>query len=919
MKKVLIGISLALLAAVAWAQGAQILNVLYLQVRCKTTGPDSAPTDHVRIYCLTSDDHVRQINDAGSVIDLASGGGGGNSFETQNVPSGTDPVADSSTDTLNWTSTGSTVTLTGDSSTDTINVEAVDVTCTGCLGSTEIAGLDAGDITTGTFGDARIDGALEENEIDLLDLGDAAAVDTCSASEIVRRNSTDANFECQTTPWIDARDYSTLQDAIDACPEGLGGADTAQCYVLLPPGVTQISAPLVIGDPEFSTSSNSLDTNKPNDGRIYGVVIAGWGKTLHTTGTEFSHGGSLIEYTGSRPTQATGVTVNFTDNGAALTADLDCAACTFSTWGYAAGDIVEVRRATASNNNSYHTVLSVASQTKLVIADRETDGGALDIVTETGTGDEEIWPYRPVVKVAGARTFVLSGFSIDGDHNEDGSGANVGIYLIGDNAGSGFPTTAGKIDVSYNDIYGIEGNSWAVMATGHGGDHNDQVDSMDVQYNSLHVTGCAKVDSSQSLTINIHGSGSCVYDTYGFDLKDGQTTVSQLNILSASGTSALASFKVPSDQDLNVTIANNEFEVSDGDIIQVEKAESLATNVAIRENRIALQGDPDSVSAVGADPETGTSTASTRTTLTDSGKSWTVNQWAGFMVFTAGQIRRVTSNTSTALTITPGWDTNPGAVAYRIYKNYGFVRLYGSRTFDLGSNIFLVADAGTGEGGDLTFDSNGSTNPAHVYSFGNTSSSGTHPHVDDQNGFSAYWCDSSLSGTEILNAGSYTTYSASGAPSNCYALNMRMNFLQTPAGGGAAQISFYDSAGTVNWLVGANSGELRFMNSASVSQAFFRTTAIFGNALGDVGQPAAGFLDQNATGWFWDENQGGSLSGTEGYLALGTAPKGTGTRCARFDANGLLVAASGDCPSGDTGGGGGISYAEAVAAVMAGF
>ena len=43
----------------------------------------------------------------------------------------------------------------------------VDVTCTGCLGPTEIAGLDAGDITSGTFADARVDGSLEADELTL--------------------------------------------------------------------------------------------------------------------------------------------------------------------------------------------------------------------------------------------------------------------------------------------------------------------------------------------------------------------------------------------------------------------------------------------------------------------------------------------------------------------------------------------------------------------------------------------------------------------------------------------------------------------------------------------------------------------------------------------------------------------------------
>lgn len=50
-----------------------------------------------------------------------SGGGSGNSFETIDTTSGTDPVADSSTDTLTLTA-GTGVTVTGDSSTDTVTI-----------------------------------------------------------------------------------------------------------------------------------------------------------------------------------------------------------------------------------------------------------------------------------------------------------------------------------------------------------------------------------------------------------------------------------------------------------------------------------------------------------------------------------------------------------------------------------------------------------------------------------------------------------------------------------------------------------------------------------------------------------------------------------------------------------------------------
>jgi len=53
------------------------------------------------------------------VDDAGSGGTASNSFETMNAPTGTDPVADSATDTLNWT-IDAPFTLTGDSTTDTM-------------------------------------------------------------------------------------------------------------------------------------------------------------------------------------------------------------------------------------------------------------------------------------------------------------------------------------------------------------------------------------------------------------------------------------------------------------------------------------------------------------------------------------------------------------------------------------------------------------------------------------------------------------------------------------------------------------------------------------------------------------------------------------------------------------------------------
>lgn len=64
-----------------------------------------------------------------SAIDVTVGlsGSGSNSFETISVPSGTSPVADSSTDTLTLTSSDGSVVIIGNSSTDTIDLKAVSV------------------------------------------------------------------------------------------------------------------------------------------------------------------------------------------------------------------------------------------------------------------------------------------------------------------------------------------------------------------------------------------------------------------------------------------------------------------------------------------------------------------------------------------------------------------------------------------------------------------------------------------------------------------------------------------------------------------------------------------------------------------------------------------------------------------------
>ena len=86
---------------------------------------------------------------------------------------------------------------------------------------------------------------------------------------------------------------------------------------------------------------------------------------------------------------------------------------------------------------------------------------------------------------------------------------------------------------------------------------------------------------------------------------------------------------------------------------------------------------------------TGTATAGTSTTLTNSGKAWGTNMWANYQVrITAGtgkgQIRSVASNTGTALTVSAAWTVTPDATSvYSIEGNDDYMYLMGNNAVTL--------------------------------------------------------------------------------------------------------------------------------------------------------------------------------------------------------------------------------------------
>jgi hypothetical protein len=80
---------------------------------------------------------------------------------------------------------------------------------------------------------------------------------------------------------------------------------------------------------------------------------------------------------------------------------------------------------------------------------------------------------------------------------------------------------------------------------------------------------------------------------------------------------------------------------------------------------------------------TGTATSATGTTLVNSAKTWTTNQWSNYQVRIvsgtgAGQFRSITSNTATTLTV-PTWTITPDATSiYNIEGNDDFLYYIGN-------------------------------------------------------------------------------------------------------------------------------------------------------------------------------------------------------------------------------------------------
>lgn len=109
----------------------------------------------------------------------------------------------------------------------------------------------------------------------------------------------------------------------------------------------------------------------------------------------------------------------------------------------------------------------------------------------------------------------------------------------------------------------------------------------------------------------------------------------------------------------------------------------------------------------------GTSTGTnTTSTLNNTGKAWTVNQWANFQVRIltgtgAGQVRTIASNTATALTLSAVWTITPDATStYIIDGNEDFMYLMGNNAvtmykFTISTNTWATVAPAVARGGAM--------------------------------------------------------------------------------------------------------------------------------------------------------------------------------------------------------------------------
>jgi hypothetical protein len=205
----------------------------------------------------------------------------------------------------------------------------------------------------------------------------------------------------------------------------------------------------------------------------------------------------------------------------------------------------------------------------------------------------------------------------------------------------------------------------------------------DLRGYSIHITGGPNAGVTLPILSNTVGTNSVITVATQGAAFTASTTYRLLtprwyvlNAITASGTTTAAVFRFY-DFALN-TWASAETGATDG----IAPAAVIGTDSKLIATP-SWVGDGYNAFA------TGTATAGAASTLTNSAKAWTTNQWANFQVRIvsgtgAGQIRTIASNTGTVLTTSTAWTTTPDATSvYSIEGNDDFVYYMGSNAVTL--------------------------------------------------------------------------------------------------------------------------------------------------------------------------------------------------------------------------------------------
>ena len=356
--------------------------------------------DHDSVYSPLGHDH------SGTYAELA--------FTTINTPSGTDPVADSTTDTLNL-ATGGPITITGDSGTDTITF---DIGADGILnehvnwGGTGETAIDAEDIplntSTGTYAGVatNIQEALEEIEANVssnytfktMNVPNGTNPVAESSGDTLNYTSDNSTITITGDSGTDTIDFDIAADAVDETHLDLGSGsnqidattipiDSGGTYAGAAANVQDALEEIEVNNLQFKTIVPTTGTNVVADNPTDTLTLTSDNTTIVVTG---DGGTDTIDF----DIAADGVDETHLDLGSgsnqidATTIPIDSG----GTWGGSAANVQDALEELESDISSHYAFLTVSTPSGTSpVAETTTDtltlatGGPITITGDSGT------------------------------------------------------------------------------------------------------------------------------------------------------------------------------------------------------------------------------------------------------------------------------------------------------------------------------------------------------------------------------------------------------------------------------------------------------------------------------------------------------------------------------------------------------